>query len=120
MLGRDPGPVRAPPTTSTTPPPTPPPPPATVPAPADSAAPSGLQFPLGHGAQRAVVTEVGATLRSYTVDGADVLEGFGIDAMCDAGRGQVLAPWPNRLGDGAYAFEGRSAQAALDEPARHN
>ena len=40
--------------------------------------------------------------------------------MCDAGRGQVLAPWPNRLGDGRYSFDGRDAQAALDEPEHHN
>jgi aldose 1-epimerase len=32
----------------------------------------------------------------------------------------VLAPWPNRLGDGRYEFEGVSAQAALDEPSRQN
>jgi len=91
-----------------------------MPATTDTAAPSGVQYPIGHGAQQAVVTEVGATLRSYTVDGDELLDGFAADAMCDAGRGQVLAPWPNRLGDGAYSFGGRSAQAALDEPARHN
>jgi aldose 1-epimerase len=28
----------------------------------------------------------------------------------------VLAPWPNRLGDGRYQWRGVSAQAALDEP----
>ena len=67
-----------------------------------------------------VVTEVGATLRSYTVDGIGVLDGFEIDDVCDSGRGQVLAPWPNRLGDGRYSFEGRAAEAALDEPDRHN
>jgi aldose 1-epimerase len=40
--------------------------------------------------------------------------------LCDSGRGQVLAPWPNRLGDGRYSFEGRDGRAALDEPDRHN
>ena len=49
-----------------------------------------------------------------------MLDGFAVDEMCDSGRGQVLAPWPNRLGDGRYSYEGRDAQAALDEPARHN
>ena len=49
-----------------------------------------------------------------------MLDGFGVDDLCDSGRGQVLAPWPNRLGDGRYSFEGRDAQAALDEPDRHN
>jgi len=86
----------------------------------DTSAPSGAQYDIGHGRQRVVVTEVGATLRSYSVDGAEVLDGFGAGEMCASGRGQVLAPWPNRLGEGRYRFEDRSAQAALDEPARHN
>lgn len=37
--------------------------------------------------------------------------------MCRSGRGQVLAPWPNRLEDGRYDFEGRSHQLPLSEPA---
>jgi aldose 1-epimerase len=32
----------------------------------------------------------------------------------------VLAPWPNRLRDGSYVFDGVTGQAALDEPARSN
>jgi aldose 1-epimerase len=67
-----------------------------------------------------VVTEVGATMRSYTVGGQDVVEGFGPDGWSHSGRGQVLAPWPNRLGDGRYEFSGLRAQAALDEPERGN
>jgi len=83
-------------------------------------APSGVQYDIGHGRHQVVVTEVGATIRSYTVGGAAVLDGFPVAEICDSGRGQVLAPWPNRLGDGRYTYEGRAAQAALDEPARHN
>lgn len=87
---------------------------------ADTFTPSGTQYDIGHGDQHAVVTEVGATLRSYTVGGDAVVDGFEPDAMCDGGRGQVLAPWPNRLGDGRYRFEGREGRAALDEPERSN
>jgi aldose 1-epimerase len=83
-------------------------------------APAGLQHDIGHGRQQAVVTEVGATLRSYTVDGAPLIDGFGVTDMCSSGRGQVLAPWPNRLGDGRYALDGRSGRAAWDEPERRN
>jgi aldose 1-epimerase len=86
----------------------------------DTLVPSGHQYDVGHGAHHAVVTEVGATLRSYTVDGEPVIDGFAPDAMCNGGRGQVLAPWPNRLGDGEYRFDDRTAHAALDEPERHN
>ena len=82
--------------------------------------PSGEQFEIAAGAQRAVVTEVGATLRAYTVDGVDVLDGFGPDEPSTAGRGQVLAPWPNRLEDGRYAFEGVEGLATIDEPERGN
>ena len=74
--------------------------------------PSGEQHEIGHGRQRVVVTEVGATLRGYTVDGAAVVDGFGERDMCSAGRGQVLAPWPNRLGDGRYSADGRHGHAA--------
>jgi aldose 1-epimerase len=68
----------------------------------------------------ATVTEVGATLRTFTVDGSDVVDGFGVDEMSSAGRGQILAPWPNRLEDGRFTRYGFEAQAALDEPARGN
>jgi aldose 1-epimerase len=82
--------------------------------------PAGEQHEIGHGRQQVVVTEVGATLRSYTVDGAPVIDGFGVTDMCSAGRGQVLAPWPNRLGDGRYSIDGRTGRAAWDEPQRRN
>jgi len=80
--------------------------------------PSGEQHEIGHGRQRVVVTEIGATLREYTVDGVNVIDGFGEKDMCSSGRGQVLAPWPNRLADGRYSIDGRNGQAALDEPER--
>jgi aldose 1-epimerase len=64
----------------------------------------------------AVVTEVGATLRAYSVGEVDVVDGFGVDEISPAGRGQVLAPWPNRLDGGRFAFDGRRGRAAIDEP----
>lgn len=97
-------------------------PPMATPVPSDApaSAPSGRQFHLGHGQQHAVVTEIGATLRRYQVGGVDVVDGFDEGEMCTSGRGQVLAPWPNRLGDGRYEFDGRVGRAALDEPERRN
>ena len=70
--------------------------------------PSGEQHEIRHGDQVVVVTEVGATLRSYSAGGLDVLDGFSVDEPSPAGRGQVLAPWPNRLDGGRYAFGGRA------------
>ena len=63
---------------------------------------------------------MGATLRAYAVGRHPVLDGFGADEWSHSGRGQVLAPWPNRLADGRYEFNGVRAQAALDEPERRN
>lgn len=82
--------------------------------------PSGEQHELRLGRHCAVATEVGATLRSYTVDDVHVLDGFGIGERSTSGRGQVLAPWPNRLDAGRYSFDGREGQAALDEPVKLN
>jgi aldose 1-epimerase len=82
------------------------------------ASPTGQQWRIGHGRQEVVVCEVGATLRSYMVGPNPVLDGFGSDEWSHGGRGQVLAPWPNRLADGRYEFNDVRAQAALDEPER--
>ncbi|HEY1832500.1 MAG TPA: aldose 1-epimerase family protein [Acidimicrobiales bacterium] len=84
------------------------------------ASPTGQQWRIGHGRQEVVVCEVGATLRTYTVGQTPVLDGFGANEWSHGGRGQVLAPWPNRLADGRFEFNRVQAQAALDEPERHN
>jgi aldose 1-epimerase len=77
--------------------------------------PTGEQFELRSGARRAVVVEVGAGLREY-----DGLLGYGPDELCRAGRGQVLAPWPNRIEGGAYSFDGVDLQLPLSEPEHGN
>ncbi len=82
--------------------------------------PSGEQFELAFGGQRAVVVEVGGGLRSYSVDGRDVLDGYAADEMCTSGRGQLLMPWPNRIEDGSYELGGRTHQLALTEPEHGN
>ena len=82
--------------------------------------PSGEQHEIRRGSHRAIVTEVGATLRQYSVEDADVIDGFEIEEWSPSGRGQVLAPWPNRLDGGKYRFEGRDGRAALDEPDLQN
>ena len=83
-------------------------------------APSGEQFEVAAGGYRAVVTESGGALRVLTYDGRPLVDGFGADEMSAGGRGQLLMPWPNRIGDGAYSFDGRDLQLGLTEPARHN
>jgi aldose 1-epimerase len=82
--------------------------------------PSGEQIELSAGDQRLVVVEVGAGLRAYTVGGREVLDDYAEHDMATAGRGQVLMPWPNRLEDGAYEFDGERYQLPLTEPETGN
>jgi aldose 1-epimerase len=83
-------------------------------------APSGEQFELAHAGQRAVVVEVGGGLRTYSTGARDILDGYALNAPSTSGRGQVLAPWPNRLQDGCYEFDGRRHQLPLTEQEHHN
>jgi aldose 1-epimerase len=83
-------------------------------------APSGKQIAIASGDQQAVVVEVGGGLRSYSAGGRELVDGYGADEMSSAGRGQVLIPWPNRLEDGSYEFDGRRHQLPLNEPERRN
>lgn len=82
--------------------------------------PSGEQFAISGGGYDAVLTESGATLRSLSYRGRPVVDGFGSDEIASGGRGQLLAPWPNRLRDGRYTFAGTGQQLGLTEPARRN
>jgi aldose 1-epimerase len=86
----------------------------------DVVLPSGRQFEISLGDQRVVVVEVGGGLRSYAVEGADVLDGYAADGMCTSGRGQVLIPWPNRIEDGRYDFDGTSHSLPLTEVPNRN
>ncbi len=82
--------------------------------------PSGHQMEMVFGSQRAVITGLGASLRTYEVDGWSVVDGYAVDEMASGGRGQLLIPWPNRIGDGRYHFLGADYQLPLTEPGKHN
>jgi len=82
--------------------------------------PSGTQIELTHGDQRAIVTSVGAGLRTYSAGGGDVVHGYEADEMSPAGHGQLLIPFPNRVQGGRYDFGGRTHQLALNEPEAGN
>lgn len=82
--------------------------------------PSGKQYVMRHEDQEVTVVEVGGGIRSYRVGDRDVLQPYAEGAMCDGAHGAPLIPWPNRLGDGRYRFEGADYQVALTEPEKHN
>jgi aldose 1-epimerase len=85
-----------------------------------SVRPSGEQWTIQAGGYAATVVSVGGGLRGLTYDGRPVLLGYGEDEAAHAGIGQHLFPWPNRITDGKYTFDGVDQQLYLTEPARQN
>src|ERR1700738_3705228 len=83
-------------------------------------APSGKQITIVAKDQQAVVVEVGGGLRSYSVGGRELLDGYGADEMSSSGRGQVLSPSPNRLEDASNECHGGRYKLRLTEPEPRN
>ena len=83
-------------------------------------APTGRQVELSAGSARAVVVELGAGLRTLELGGREVVAGYAVEEIPGGGRGQHLLPWPNRVRDGRWEWEGRELQLPLSEPKAHN
>lgn len=81
---------------------------------------SGTQHSIRAGDYEAVIASVGASLRSLTFAGRNLVVAFDADEVRPSYRGATLAPWPNRIVDGRFAFGGVAHQVALTEPARHH
>ena len=79
---------------------------------------SGRQVRLRAGDYQASISSIGASLRELTWQGRNLVVPFAEDEVRPAYRGAVLAPWPNRVVDGKYAFAGSEHQLALTEPDR--
>ena len=81
---------------------------------------TGLQYEIEAGDYRATVTELGAGLRELAFRGQPVIAGHEADELPPAAAGELLAPWPNRIDGGRYAFGGTECELALTEPTRGN
>lgn len=79
---------------------------------------SGRQLRLAAHGYEATIASIGATLRSLTHEGRDLVVPFDADEVRPNYRGATLAPWPNRVVDGRYSFGGESHQLPLSEPQR--
>jgi aldose 1-epimerase len=82
--------------------------------------PSGRQVELTYQDQRATVVEVGGGVRTYEKSARQVLDPYPLDAMCDGAHGTALVPWPNRLADGRYSFDGQDYQVPITEVDKRN
>ncbi|MFJ4227669.1 aldose 1-epimerase family protein [Paenarthrobacter nicotinovorans] len=76
------------------------------------------EYSLKAGGYEAVVTERAAALRVLRFDGRDLVVPFPEGGPIPDYRGIIAAPWPNRIADGRYTFDGVSHQLAVSEPER--
>ena len=77
---------------------------------------SGAQWTIQRGNQSAVIVEVGGGLRSYSVDGEEIVDGYGEDEMAPG------AAFPLHVHEGdhiLYILEGRGSVhvGGIDHPA---
>ena len=81
---------------------------------------SGTHYGLTAGDYSATIASVGASLRTLQHNGRDLVVPFEADEIRPVYRGATLAPWPNRVIDGRYRFDGVEEQLPLTEPNRGN
>jgi aldose 1-epimerase len=79
---------------------------------------SGRQIVLRHADYEASIASVGASLRRLRHLDRDLVVPFAEDELRPGYRGATLAPWPNRVVDGSYVYDGEEQQLALTEPDR--
>lgn len=78
----------------------------------------GQPLVLSAGTSTATVDPTGAAVQSLRVDGRQVVVGYPPGPDRTGFFGALLLPWPNRLGDGTYVFDGLTHRAAVNEPER--
>ncbi len=79
-----------------------------------------LQATLGGRSQRAVVTEIAASLRALEIDGVALLQDYPAQSAPPSCAGWVLVPWPNRVADGKWTYDGVPQQLDITEPGNGN
>jgi aldose 1-epimerase len=77
---------------------------------------AGNLLEIADGGRQAVVTEQGAGLFKLRWDGAELLDTSAEDGFSGAGcYGQVLAPWPGRVRNATYEYEGERYHLPADD-----
>jgi aldose 1-epimerase len=80
---------------------------------------TGNQYSISFGDYSAVVTELGAILRVLKWKDKDLLASFDANETVPCCNGYVLVPYPNRVEDGTYTFDGKTYSMPIDEPERN-
>jgi aldose 1-epimerase len=80
---------------------------------------TGKEFKISYKNQQCLISQIGASLKSYTVDKLNVIVPFE-NELPHASKGAVLFPYPNRLQDGKYKFENNEYQLPINEVKNNN
>lgn len=82
-----------------------------------SSTPSTIELTLegSRGVVRATVDRVGASLNSAEVAGVAVVPAWHPDTPRPFSSGVTLAPWPNRIRNGRWSWEGKELQLEMSE-----
>jgi aldose 1-epimerase len=81
---------------------------------------TGEQYELDFGDLSATITQVGAGIRSLRFAESDLTEPYPAHEQPPSACGIVLVPWPNRVADGRWEYDGEPRQLDLTEPAKRN
>ncbi|HEX6469283.1 MAG TPA: aldose 1-epimerase family protein [Streptosporangiaceae bacterium] len=76
---------------------------------------SGHQYDIEAGPYLATITEQGAGLRALSHEGIPLILSYPADELTPAAFGQLLAPWPNRIDRGRYAYGGTAHELDINE-----
>ncbi|MEO7126529.1 MAG: aldose epimerase [Nakamurella sp.] len=81
---------------------------------------TGEQYVLRRGNATAVIGQVAAVLRDFTVDGTHYTETWPTTEPTPQACGSVLMPWPNRVAGAAWSWQGEEQQLDVTEPSHGN
>jgi aldose 1-epimerase len=82
---------------------------------------AGQLFEIKKGDRAVVVTEQGGNLHQARWAGADLLDTVNDDGYTSGGsHGAVLMPWPGRVNQGAYRWEGENYQLPINDFAKQS
>jgi aldose 1-epimerase len=79
---------------------------------------AGAEFNIRAGEYTAVITARAGALRELRHRGRDLVVPFPAGGPIPDYRGIVAAPWPNRIADGRYTFDGAEYEVPVNEPDR--
>lgn len=77
-----------------------------------------VEYEIVAGRYRSTIGRRGATLLSLEYGSSPLIDPVGADELSPGAHGQIMAPWPNRLRDGIWTWEGTRHVLPVDEPIR--